>query len=216
MRTKKKIVVRCSWKKLQLSLDQHLNRQGSMKYELFLYRSIRIRGSKVRNRTEPFIIPLKRLQLKMHQMLVSWLKHISTLARIRLFQTQKDYFHFTMLKLLKFSQLWHGHQVGSWDKGWEGFRNLHFQSNQDLFCWLWQDQMLLRLRKFNLFGNTFKIQFHWMFFIAIQSQTQAGFPNTSKSRFYLPSQSVVLIDQRMSIVLKTLPSRRCCCKSSWR
>ena len=30
---------------------------------------------------------------------------ISMLAPIRLFPTQKDYFHFTMLKLLKFSQL---------------------------------------------------------------------------------------------------------------
>ena len=213
MRTKKKIVVRCSWKKLQLSFDQHLNRKGSMKYEPFLYRSIRIRES---NRTEPFVIPLKRLQLKMHQMLVSWLKHISMQAPIPLFQTQNDYFHFTMLKLLKFSQLWHGHQVGSWDKEWEGFRNLHFQSNQDLFCWLWHGQMLLRLRKFNLFGSTFKIQFHWMFFIVIRSQTQAGFPNISKSRFYLLSQSVVLIDQRMSIVSKTLSSRRCCCKSTRR
>ena len=169
MRMKKKIVVHYSWKKLQLSLDQHLNRQGSAEHAsfwtIYIYRLIRKCGSIpepywVWNHTELFVTPLKRLQLKMRQMLVSWLRHISMLAPIRLFPTQKDYFLFTMLKLLKFSQLWHVHQVSSWDKKWKSFTISYFQSNQDLFCWLWQGRMLLKLRKFNLFENIFKIQFH--------------------------------------------------------
>ena len=98
-------------------------------------------------------IPSERLLLKMLQMLVSWLKLISTLVPIRLFQTQKDYSHFTMLKLLKFSQLWHDHQVGSWAKEWNSFRNLYFSRTQISFadfstvkcCWNRENSICSRI-----------------------------------------------------------------------
>ena len=102
---------------------------------------------------EPSVISCERLQLKMHQMLVNWLKHISMQAPILLFPTQKDYFHFTMLKLLKFSQLWHDHQVGSRAKEWNSFRNLHFSRTQISFadfgtvkcCWNRENSICSRI-----------------------------------------------------------------------
>ena len=112
----------------------------------------------------------------MLQMHVSWLRLISMLVQIHLFPTRKDYFHFILLKLLKFFQHWPDHQVGlsatNAVKELENSINSQFQSNQDRYCWHWRGQILSRLRKFNLSENIFKIQFHWMFFIAIQSQTQ--------------------------------------------